>query len=368
MKAVFAREDLMAALGGAVVDKKASNAALGGVLIRATKGGVTVLSTDSLMTVASEWDASVERLGEVLVSHQSLLSVVKALGSPTVLLHLVGNQLHVKGGSITNRINIEEADNFPPAPTVKSKGAMTVTGGKLRQLFTETMFSVSADDNRYGLNGLLFESVDRDGETWLRAISTDGSRLTYGEIGYSGDLQIPRKRLIPRAVASYLSKCADGEEVWEIRFGDTFVSAARPGLTITARLVDGEFPEYRQVMPAEHQFKGSAIVDCGDLSRLLVSACVLATDRNHLIRMQIGDGKIGISARNVERGDVEGEITAETTGELLTGFNATFFREIIAATKAEKIKLRFGAALDPCICTVEGRDDFLAIVMPMRLE
>jgi DNA polymerase-3 subunit beta len=160
----------------------------------------------------------------------------------------------------------------------------------------------------------------------------------------------------------------DAEDtVWDVAFGDRIATFSSEGLSLLVRLVDGEFPDYHQVVPAG--FKRNVTVDRAALVGALKRVGIMASDRNHSVRFGFEPDRVVLTAQNVDSGDVREEIPAELEGEpLFTGFNVKYFQDILGATSGDSLRLELGDALDPCLVRVPDRDDCLFVVMPMRLD
>ena len=174
--------------------------------------------------------------------------------------------------------------------------------------------------------------------------------------------------LLPRKALNEVRKLAeDSETAWAIAFGERSATFSTEGLTLMVRLVDGEFPDYRAVLPAN--FKRQVQVNGSQLSDALRRVSIVASDRNHSVRFAFETDRLVLTAQNVDLGDAREEVPMEMNGEaLFTGFNARYFQDILTATRCERIQLEMGDALDPCIVRVPDRDDCLFVVMPMRLD
>ena len=267
------------------------------------------------------------------------------------------------------RSNTLSADEFPPAPAADSKRSLKMSGAHLRRIIEETLFSISADDNRYGLNGAHMEQVNAGkGERRVRMVTTDGSRLSYSEVPFEGEVGMGRKVLLPRKALNEIKKLAEGDEVvWEISFSDRSATFRGQDVTLMARLVEGEFPDYKEVLP-EH-FRRRVEVDRASFLDALRRVSLVATDRNHSVRFTFQKDALVLSADNLDMGDAREEVPATLEGEgFATGFNIRYFQDLLGPTSSERLSLEMGDVLDPCIVRLSGRDDCLFIVMPMRLD
>jgi DNA polymerase III subunit beta len=366
------RNELIRGLGRAqgIVEKRATNPVLGNVLLSARGDRLRMTATDTLLWLVADYPARVEGEGELSVDATTFFQIARTMTQPTVHLKLIsGNRLHISCGSVEFKVPGVAAEDYPPLPSRDDRTTLGVPGSSLRRMIEETLFSVSADDNRYGLNGAHMEEVESsDGQARVRLVTTDGSRLSWSETTYEGEFAMGRRMLLPRKALGELRKLIDADEAsWSIAFGERSATFECGTQTFQVRLVDGEFPDYRQVVP--NGFKRMVTLDRAVFQGALKRAGIMASDRNHSVRFAFEADKVVLTAQNVDSGDVREEIPAELEGEpLFTGFNVRYFQDILGATSGETLTLELGEALDPCIVRVPNRDDALFVVMPMRLD
>ena len=249
----------------------------------------------------------------------------------------------------------------------------TIKGGDLARMVAETTFSIDENTNRYGLNGLLIESVEAgpEGGARLRFATTDGSRLSWSEGPASAGIA-PGKRakLLSRAFLAELGRLISGpDQEWTITVGARWISAKCGDVELSGVLVEGEFPDYRMVLPSGDP-KRVATVAGPALSAALKRAALMASDRNTSVRMAFGESGLTISAQDVQAGSVIEEVEGSLDGSpMQTGFNARYLLDILSATRAGEVRIEMGSgALDPVIVRVDGRQDAVFVVMPMRLD
>lgn len=355
-----------------VVDKRPTNPVLSHVHLEARDGALFVTGTDGMVSLYASYPAQVEREGVVTVDAAKFFAVSSSLSGrePTVRLQLGKNmRLSVRCGKTEFHLTGTDGADFPPSAPRDDQARLAVTGGDLRRIIDETLFSVCVDENRYGLNGAHLEQVTPEsGEARVRMVTTDGSRLSWSEVPFEGSLALGRRMLLPRKALQELKKLIDeAEATWEIDFGDRSASFTAGEVSLRMRLVEGEFPDYRMVLPASP--KRRVVVDRDALGGALKRVVIMASDRNNSIRCSFEEGRMILSAQDARMGEVREELVADLDGApLQTGFNARYLQEILTATRSEQVQLDMGEALDPCIIRVPGRDDCLFVVMPMRLD
>ena len=276
------------------------------------------------------------------------------------------------------------ADAPPPSPIILAAAGWSHLWGVAGY--------ASADVNRYGLAGVHLERVG-DGET-LRAAATDGSRLCWrgaraeATIPISG-ADLPRKALISREMAGVLGKAAGSagaEDLFALTVGERVAVWSQVdadgdevgSLRVRFSLVEGEFPDYRLVIPAG--IKRTCTVKVGALATALRSVAVSATDKQSSVRCSFEEGRMLLSAQDTggKGGEARAEVECDFDGSpLSTGFNATYLEAVLRGVAGDSVTVHLGEALDPSIWLGElwrpqaGRLADVAdlvVVMPMRLD
>ena len=353
-----------------IVERRTTNIALAHVMLSAKDESLQLTATDTMLTLVARYGARVQVDGELSVDAQSFFQIARALPEPTVHLQMTaGNRLQVTCGNAVFQVVGMGAENFPPQSAPSEHATLRVSGGELRRIIEETAFSVSSDDNRYGLNGAHMEEIKTEsGESRLRLVTTDGSRLSYSETSFEGEFGMGRRMLLPRKALSEVRKLVDDDSrSWDVAFGDREATFRTNDLTLTVRLVDGEFPDYRRVLPASHSRQ--VLLSREVFSNALKRVAIVASDRNHSVRFSFENNKLVLMADNVDLGEAREEIPVEMEGEpVATGFNVKYFQDILGATRGDRMTLLLGDALDPCIVRMPDCDDNLFVVMPMRLD
>ena len=372
MELYIDREELTRALGRVqgIVERRSTNIALSHVLLSATgTDRVRLTATDTMLALVGEYGARVEKAGELSVDAQSFFQIARSLPEPTVHLKVAaGNRLEIKSGRSTFHVVGIGPEDFPPLAARDDKATLKVSSTDLARVIEETHFSVCSDDNRYGLNGAHLEEAEEGGVRRVRIVTTDGNRLSWSEAAYEGTFGKGRRMLLPRKALGEIRKLVTASEgSWEIGFGDRSAVFATEGLTLMVRLVDGEFPNYRAVLPSGA--KRSVQVPRDRFADALKRVSIVASDRNHSVRFSFEADHMVLAASNPDLGDAREEIPAELQGSTMsTGFNVRYFQDILAATTGERIQLDLGDALDACLVRFPDRDDCRFVVMPMRLD
>lgn len=370
MEFLITRDDLTRALTRVqgIVEKRSTTPILSSVLIQARPEGVRMVATDKAMTFLGDFAANVREPGEVAVDAANFFQIAKVLPPDVVTVRLGDNlRVEVKCGSSSFKLNGYAAAEFPVTPPLDQSRVMTVTAAELRRVIDQTVFAVAPEDNRYGLNGAHVEDIAGNERT-VRFVSTDGNRLCWSQAPYEGELGIGRKMLLPRKALGEIRRLLDGYDgAAEIAFGERAALFRVPGVMLHLRLLEADFPDYRQVLPTS--FKRRVVLEKDQLQESLRRVSIFATDGAHSVRFAFsGDGLV-LTARKLDAGDSREELPADLQGEPITmGFNARFFLDVLGVLQGPRVVAELGDTLSPCLLRDPDDDRALFVIMPVRLD
>jgi DNA polymerase III subunit beta len=371
--------ELARALGRSqgIVEKKSTMPILSHVLLEAKKGNVLhVSATDLDLSVSSEHPAEVSKEGALAVPAKHLYEIVRALPELQVTLKKSGNNyLEIKSGASEFRIVGLPAEDFPALPKFERVSFVTVIPADLLGQIELTSFAASTDETRYNLNGVFFEPQG----PVLRLVATDGHRLALSEKPLAGDYALKKGVILPRKGLQELKKllgeaveggATPGEEKVESKLGFVENSAIfrRPGVVLAMRLIEGLFPDYKQVIPKQ----GEKIIKLGRerLLQTLRRVSLLSSDKSHAVKLELSPGLLKILSQNPDLGEAKEEVPVEYAGEpLKIGFNARYLTDVAAVLKSEDVQLELADDLSPGVVRGAGPEDagYTAVVMPMRI-
>jgi len=376
MELIIATSELSKALGRSqgIVEKKSTMPILSHVLIEARKGQLVVSATDLDLAVSSEHEKGCEILkeGAVAVSARHLYDIVRALPEQQVTLKKAhNNYLEVKSGPSEFRIVGLPAEDFPALPRFEKVPFAEVDAASLLDMIERTFFAVSTDETRYNLNGVFFEPSAEA----LRLVATDGHRLSLVERKMGATFGLKRGVILPKKGLQELKKllgeaAESGEEKSETKLGFVENSAIvrRPGVVLSMRLIEGLFPDYRQVIPKA----GEKVVKLGRerFQETLRRVSLLSSDKAHAVKLELGKGVLRVLSQNPDLGEAKEEVPVEYAGEpLKIGFNARYVLDVLQVLRSKDIALELADDLSPGV--IRGADEadegFTAVVMPMRI-
>lgn len=371
MEFLIRRDDLVRALARAqgIVEKRTTNPILSAVLFQAGDAGVRMVATDKAMTFLTDVPANVRVPGEVAVDAAHVFQVARVLSGEVVNVALLENQrVEVRCGNSTFKLTGYPGSEFPVTPPLDASRSLTLPSGDLRRLLDRTVYAVAPDDNRYGLNGAHLEDVSTEQGPMLRVVATDGNRLSWAQAPYTGELGIGRRMLLPRKALRVVQPLleADDQPV-EVSFGERAGVVRIAGSMVHMRLLEADFPDYRQVLPTS--FKRTVNVEREVLLRALERVSIFAADSAHSVRFAFGTDTLVLTSRKLDAGDSREEVPVDLVGDPITlGFNAAYFADVLRCVDSDRMILQLGDVLSPCVLRVPEDDDCLFVIMPLRLD
>lgn len=352
------------ALAQTVADKRSNNMPiLANVLLRANKDRLVCSATDMMISITETLPVEVKTPGSLTLGVRYLHNVVRTLPSKPIRIKATENhwaELSVARSSF--KLMGQAHTDFPELPDPKGLKFVSVPGHALADLLQRTQFSVSTDEARVNLNGVLFEC---DGATGTM-VSTDGHRLTKYSLPLPGP-RLERGIIVPRKGMMEIRKVLDrvqGEVGLAVDPQHIFLQAE--DLTLSVKLNNVVFPPYEKVIPGEFKRRVTALRD--EMIDALKRAEVMAPEKTATVRVQLDQGSLQLTADNPDLGVAHQEIEIDLQGEpLVAGFNARYLIEVLEAIETKQIYLDFQGELDPCVVRPVDGPDFLGVVMPMRI-
>jgi DNA polymerase III subunit beta len=309
----------------------------------------------------------------VTLSARKLYKILKELKDGEIELTVAENNwatIHA-GKSQFKIVGLPSAD-YPAMPTIDREGMTPLAGVGLVDLLRKTLFAVGDNDARYILNGLLVTLIASDKKATLRLVGTDGHRLAVSEqeINVTPAKDAPKeiKAIIPKKAAHemrrLLEEGGDGEPL--IGFTKNLMIFRKAGLLLTSRLMEGNYPNYQQVIPKEgpKQFT----VEKAEFEGALRRVAVLSRDKSNAVKLTMASGRMTLFASNPDFGEATEELKAKYTGDqLVTGFNARYMLDMLAVIDGEMISMQMDTPLSPCLVREPGNAGFTCVVMPIKV-
>lgn len=375
MKVRIGRDELLTGLQRVqgVVEKRNTMPILSNILLEAKQDGAEIVATDLELGMRGLYKATVLKTGGVTVSARKLFEIIKELPSGEIELTAGDNNWTViQAGKSQFKIVGLPSSEYPALPAIEREGLTPLSGDGLLELIRKTLFAAGDNDARYILNGLLVTLVVTDKKTALRLVGTDGHRLAVAEqeVGKSGTKGGPQeiKAIIPKKAAQEIRRLLEEGKAAEplIGFTKNLMIFRKSGLLLTSRLMEGNYPNYQQVIPKETGKKIS--VNRADFESSLRRVSVLSKDKASAVKVSFAPDKIILFSSSPDYGEATEELPARFEGETLnTGFNARYLLDVCSVMDGETISLQMETPLSPCLIQEPESPGFKCVVMPIKI-
>ena len=356
-----------------VVASRSTMPILSNVLIEAEEGHISLTTTNLDLGIRCRIKADVSETGSITLPVRKLATIVKELPVNEVFLETnESNQAKItSGGSLFKIMGIGSGE-FPPLPTFENRKVFELSQDEIVNMLKSVSYAQSTDENRYILNGVYFNFVDER----LTLVATDGRRLglTGLELEVSeenaGSLILPAK-----TVAELERLMGKGEKVniafndrqaaFEIGLDEAGDSGLVDHLYLVSKIVEGNYPNYRQVIPkeTEHRVK---------IERELMLECVhraalVTSDKNNSVKIKVSKNLLEISGQSTEYGESHESMAIAYDGpEVQVAFNPQFLIEPLKALTKDEVFFEFKDELSPGL--FKTLDNFICVIMPLRLN
>jgi DNA polymerase III subunit beta len=357
------RDELAAKLGvvARAVSARTTVLVLGGIQLQAADGRLQLAATDMELSLRATLDARVEEEGTVVVPGRLLLDIARSLPDVEVALEHRPEEavVVVTAGAAVYRLHTYSAEDFPRLPDVESTPLHTVDGDALVETIGRVGRSASRDESRPVLTGILVRF--EPGKIVMAA--TDSYRLAVKETPVAGPLP-ELEAIIPARALQELSRIAAGAEEVQLGLLENHVVFGADGIWLTTRRIDGQFPNYRQLLP--EQFEHELVLPRDELLDVVRRVSLMA-QRNAPLRLRFGDGELVVSAITQDVGEARESLPAPYGADPLEiGFNAEFLRDGLESVESESLRFKLISPLRPAVLEGES-DDYVYLIMPIRL-
>jgi DNA polymerase-3 subunit beta len=349
-----------------VASTRSAIQALSGVQLAATSSGCELRATDMDVGLRVPLDAEVIREGTVVLPARLTLDVVRSLPSAQVTLELrpAEQDVEIKAGNATFDIRTLRAEDFPPFPEPEPDSAVQLPADAFVQTATKVAGSASRDETRPVLTGILVSAADRE----LRMVATDSYRLSVKQTALETPLQGSLEANVPARALQELARIAQQTpaDSLAVSVGQNQVVFELGETILSSRLIDGQFPNYRQLLPesVEHELR-LASAELTDVVRRIS----LLAQKNAPLRLSFSEGTLTVSAQTPDVGEASEAIPVPFSGEPFEiGFNPEFLRDGLESVESDELVLKLISPLRPGLIESPDTGDFVYLIMPIRLN
>lgn len=370
MEFVIERSELLQGLylTQGIVERRTTIPILANVLFESVGDGVSIAATDQEVGVRRRCTAKVMRKGALTTGARKLYEIVRECPEGSLTIRsLDNNWIEISAGKSRFKIVGLDPKEFPAMPTAQTDPqAVKIGAATLKLMIERTVFAVSVDETRPNLSGIFLERRD-PGK--LRIVATDGHRLSMitREVDSSkGGESV----IIPRKGVGEILKVLEGgnqEEVVEITVNAGVAHVSRADVELSMRLVEGEFPDYTQVVPEKSSRKMRTSAE--PLLAALRRVSIVSSERTRGVKMSIDNGILEVSSINPDLGEASDEIDVEFAGDRFEiGFNAKYLLDVLGILpQTGKVEIGFNDEISPGLIRYDDDADYVCVIMPMRL-
>ena len=337
--------------------------ALSGVMLSAHGDSLELLATDLEVGVSVSAAADVSAEGRAVLPGRLLLDVVRALpeGQVSIELRAAEGDVELRSGSATFHLRTLRTEDFPPLPEPAADGKVKLPVGAFVATVATVVRSASRDETRPVLTGVLVSAVGAE----LLMVATDSYRLSVKRTRLEAEIASSFEANVPARALQELARIAgeDGELTLSLRDGQVVFEL--PGALLCSRLIDGQFPNHRQLLPenVEHELRLST----AEMASVVRRVSLLA-QKNAPLRLSFAEGELTVSAETPDVGEARESLPVPFHGESFEiGFNPEFLRDGLESVESDELVLKLINPVRPGLLESPDSADFIYLIMPIRL-
>lgn len=365
MELSVTQENLARALSAAsrVASTKTQLPILSNILLRTEGHRLMIAATNLEIATSQLIGAKIVNEGAITIPARLITEFVSNLPKTTVKIKVTDNKLSIKADGYVSTINGILADDFPELPTINEKTAVSysIDTGLLKQAIGQTILTASNDSTRPVLTGVYWHS--HKGALYLAA--TDGYRLSEKKLVAT---KSEVSAIIPTStLQEVLRTVNDDINEIEVLFDETQVRFRISDAEITSRLIDGSFPDYRQLIPAKSE--STITLPRSDFTQITKVAGLFARESGGSVTITANEAKGKLSLHSIasELGENTSEATANVTADGQVTLNSRYLIEALNVLEGESVIFRFSGKLSPCVLSADQKDsDYQHIIMPLK--
>ena len=351
-----------------IVEKKHTMPILANVLIETKNDEIIITATDLEVGIKSNYKAVTVEAGKITISAKKLFEIIKELPDKEITFSTKNNfWVEIKcSKSIFNLVGLspEEFPKFPEV-TVNSK----INKSNLSEMIDKTLFSVSNDETKFNLTGIHIKLENIDNINYFVFVSTDGHRLSMIKREYEDQLEGKYKEgfILPKKGIVEIKKLLETiDDNVSIGISDNNFAVNNKNTTLIMRMVDGEFPDYKRVIP--DKVDNVATIDKNSFLHALKRISILSSEKSKGVKLNIKNDFLTLTSSNPELGDAKEEMEIIYNGDDISiGFNAKYIIDILQVISSDNIMLNLKDNISPGRINPEGDEHHVAVIMPMRL-
>jgi len=369
MNLTISKEQLLNGLQAVqnVVSTRTTLPILSNVLLRAEGERLELTATDLDVTVACSVEAKVKTPGASTVPVKRLFGIARELSNSEIDLEVDDKFVcSIRSGSSFYKINGLSADEFPPLPTFKEDKKVVLPQETVKGMMKKTSFAISTDESRYVLNGIFISLKDHK----MTMVATDGRRLALVDEEVDISEKSDGEFIVPGKAVNELNRLLQDKGEIELRYAEnqasfTLKDEKGSSVLIVTKLIEGNYPNYRQVIPAETKERVPLARE--EFLHALRRAEIMTSEKSNSVKLSFGKNKLEITANSPEVGEAKESLAVNYKGpDVAIAFNPKYMIDPLNALTNDEVYLELIDELSPGVLKING--PFLYVVMPMRLS
>ncbi len=348
---------------GRVASTKTQLPILSNILLRTDGSRLLVAATNLEIATTQYVGAKIAKPGAITVPARLISEFVSSLPKGQIDLTVIGENIHITSGKYQSIINGVIADDFPELPTIEEADSVSysINIEEFKQAVSQTIITASSDATRPVLTGVYWHSH----EGWIYLAATDGYRLSERRLVKTTS---EVAAIIPtQTLQEVLRTISDSAETIDVLFDESQVRFRVNEAEVISRLVEGNFPDYRQLIPAHSDI--TAVMNKGEFTRVTKVAGLFARESGGSVTVTVDDEKKTVSLHSIasELGENTSELDAEITGAGQVTLNSRYLTEALGVIDATTISFSFSGKLSPCIIKSTKKDtNYYHVIMPLK--
>ena len=352
--------DALATAGRAATGRTGTLPVLSGLRLELVGDKLTVTGTDLELTIQLTAEVGGETDGGVVLPARLSADIVRSLSAGKVEVSVEGDEVSISGGRSQFSVRPLSYDDYPRLSSPASS-AVTLPSAEVGEALRQVVRAASTDEARPILTGVML-TAEAEG---LRMVATDSYRLAVRDLPGASVLGVDQKVLVPGRALSELQRLVGNAPELTLRLGEREATFEVGTTRLTTRLIEGEFPNYRQLIPPSYPNKLTVARDA--LMEAIRRVKILARDATP-IRLQMTADSLRLTAITQDVGNAVEELDAVLEGsELTVAFNPDYFANGVEAIGSDEVTLETLDALKPAVLRGVGKPDYLYLLMPVRV-
>lgn len=366
MKFRCERDVLVEALGTAqraVASRGGALPVLSGVRLEVAGDALHVAGSDLDLTIQVQVQVAGEGDGVVVLPARLAADIVRALEPGAVMLDAGDDEVRITSGRSNFAVRLLPAADFPRLPAAGADDAVTLSASEFAEALRQVVRAASGDDARPILTGVLMAAE----EGGLRLVATDSYRLAVRDLPGTSVLREGQKVLVPSKALTELQRLLSGADQVTLRLGEHDVTFEVGGVRLTSRLIEGEFPNYRQLIPSS--YPNRLVVEKEPLLDAVRRVKLLVRDATTPVRIALRPDGIELNVITTEVGQAVEDVDAKFEGaEMTVAFNPQYLIEGAEAVAGDELLLETIDALRPAVIRPTEGSEYLYLLMPVRVS